>query len=151
MLNQQNFRNLISLVFESVKFSPSQFFCLCFTNFSERFAFSCMFCLTAVVSYVFFQHFREKLTRGCARLNHLRMLYVWPLSCHMQWSRKIKTIPDSFRHSYYSKCAKWFEVSYRSCNKRRHLFFFFVSVFTVIIFVDRIVITWFSTVSSFLF
>ena len=29
--------------------------------------------------------------------------------------------------------------------------FFFVSVFTVIIFVDRIVITWFSTVSSFLF
>lgn len=26
VLNQQNFRNLISLVFESVKFSPSQFF-----------------------------------------------------------------------------------------------------------------------------
>ena len=26
MLNQQNYRNLISLVFESVKFSPSQFF-----------------------------------------------------------------------------------------------------------------------------
>lgn len=75
MLNQQNFRNLISLVFESVIF-PLPIFCFCFTNFPKRFAFSCMFCLRAVVSYVFFQHFRGKLTHGSAKLNHLRMLYV---------------------------------------------------------------------------
>lgn len=73
MLNQQNFRNLISLVFESVKFSLPIF---CFTNFPKRFAFSCMLCLRAVVSYVFFQHFRGKLMRGSAKLNHLHMLYV---------------------------------------------------------------------------
>ena len=95
VLNQQNFHNFSKPRVWKCQVFPFPIFCFCFTNFPERFAFSCMFCLTVVVSYVFFQHFRGKLTRGCAKLNHLRMLYVWPLSCHMQWSRKIKTIPDS--------------------------------------------------------
>lgn len=48
----------------------------------------------------------------------------WVVTCSETEKSKQFLIPLDTQ-KYYSKCAKWFEVSYRSCSKRRHLFFCF--------------------------
>ena len=81
-------------MFESVKFSPSQYFVFVLQiSLNVSLSRACFAWQRSFLMFSF--NICGKLTRGCAKLNHLRMLYVWPLSCHMQSSRKIKTIPDS--------------------------------------------------------
>ena len=59
-----------------------------------------------------------------ARLRKIEPLaHALRLTAELSHAVKPKNQNNSW-FSYYSKCAKWFEVSYRSCSKRRHLFFF---------------------------